>query len=279
MSDEQARRGDSPWPRWSWWLTAVVLIAAFFLGFVVLARYQQGGPTLDLWTAMCRAIGIGGEGRAAAVPQPPVHTPTRIAWTGETLAQVSTGNVRRGAFIALNCVSCHGDAGVSSSGLIPTLAGMDGAVIYKQLDDYRSGKRSWGVMGAIASALSARDSADVAAYFTTRGNGLAPVAGEPLPQGGRSLRQQDPATRLVFAGDPQRGIPPCAACHGPGGHKLGAPPLQGQHAAYLERQLLAFGQGLRQNDINQQMRVIAEQLAPGEVDAVALFYSGRDRVP
>lgn len=134
-------------------------------------------------------------------------------------------------------------------------------------------ERQTAVMGAIASALSARDSADVAAYFAGRGNGLAPVAGEPLPRGGRSARQPDPATRLVFAGDPQRGIPPCAACHGPGGHKLGAPSLQGQHAAYLERQLAAFAQGVRRNDIDQQMRVIAEQLAPEEVDAVSAFYS------
>ena len=37
---------------------------------------------------------------------------------------------------------------MSTSNLIPTLAGMDAAVIYKQLDDYRSGKRLWGVMGA-----------------------------------------------------------------------------------------------------------------------------------
>jgi cytochrome c553 len=280
MSDDrEAGRGGNPWPRWSWWFTAVVLIAAFFLGFVVLARYQQGGPTLDLWTAMCRAIGIRGEDRAAAAPQPPVHTPTRIAWTAVTLAQVGSANTQNGAFIALNCGGCHGDRGISQSSLIPTLAGMDAAVIYKQLDDYRSGKRSWGVMGAIASALSAQDSADVAAYFAALGNGLAPVAGEPLPHGGRSSRQRDPATRLVFAGDPQRGIPPCAACHGPGGHKLGAPPLQGQHAAYLGRQLLAFGQGMRRNDINQQMRVVAEQLAPEEVDAVSLFYSGRGRVP
>ena len=42
----------------------------------------------------------------------------------------------------MNCVACHGEHGVSPSGLIPTLAGMDAAVIYKQLDDYRSGKRS-----------------------------------------------------------------------------------------------------------------------------------------
>ena len=48
---------------------------------------------------------------------------------------------------------------------------------------------------------------------------------------------------------PQRGIPPCSACHGPAASKLGAPALQGQHAAYIERQLAAFAQGMRQNDI------------------------------
>jgi cytochrome c553 len=35
--------------------------------------------------------------------------------------------------------------------------------------------------------------------------------------------------------------------------------LQGQHAAYIERQLAAFAQGMRQNDINEQMRTIAKQ--------------------
>ena len=276
--DREAITADNPWPRLSWGFTVVVLIVAFFLGFVVLARYEQGGTQLDFWAAMCRAIGIGGKDRAAMAPQPPVYTPTRIAWNAMTLAKVSSGNEHNGAFVALNCGACHGDSGTSPSSLIPTLAGMDAAVIYKQLDDYRSGKRSWGVMGAIASALSVQDSADVAAYFASRGNGLTPVAGEPLPQGGRSSRQSDPAIRLVFVGDPQRGIPPCAACHGPGGHKLGAPPLQGQHAAYLGRQLLAFAQGVRRNDIGQQMRVIAEQLAPEEIEAVSHFYSGQGRV-
>jgi hypothetical protein len=31
---------------------------------------------------------------------------------------------------------------------------MNPAAIYKQLDDYRSGKRLWGAMSAIATALS-----------------------------------------------------------------------------------------------------------------------------
>jgi cytochrome c553 len=80
---------------------------------------------------------------------------------------------------------------------------------------------------------------------------------------------------LVFAGDPQRGIPPCSACHGPGGFKIGAPALQGQHAAYIERQLAAFAQGLRQNDIYEQMRAAAKQLTPGEMQALAAFYGMR----
>jgi cytochrome c553 len=271
--DQQAANDDNPWPRFSWWFTAALLVVSLVLGFVVLGRYQQNGPALDFWTAICRAAGLTSESRATGAPQPPLRTPTRIAWTRDTLAQIGSGDAHRGAFIALNCGACHGEQGISASSLIPTLAGMDAAVIYKQLDDYRSGKRPWGVMSAIAAALSPQDSADVAAYFAGRADGLRPVAGEPLPEGGRSLRQVVRPTRLVFAGDPARGIPPCGACHGPGDHKLGAPSLNGQHPEYIERQLAAFAQGIRQNDINQQMRVIAAQLAPDEMHEVALFYS------
>ena len=270
---QQAANVDNPWPRFSWWFTAALLVVSVVLGFAVLGRYQQNGPALDFWTAICRAAGLTSESRSAGAPQPPLRTPTRIAWTRATLAQIGSGDAHRGAFIAMNCAACHGEHGDSASSLIPTLAGMDGTVIYKQLDDYRSGKRAWGVLSAIASALSPQDSADVAAYFAGRANGLRPVAGEPLPEGGRSLRQSVRSTRLVFAGDPERGIPPCSACHGPGAHKLGAPSLNGQRSEYIERQLAAFAQGIRQNDINQQMRVIAAQLAPDEMHEVALFYS------
>ena len=263
---------DNAWPRIGWWSAAALVGVSVVLGFVVLARYQQDGPTLDTWNAICRAIGITADTGPADEPQPPLRTPTRIAWTRPILALVASGNEQSGAFVALNCGACHGERGVSPSTLIPTLAGMDAAVIYKQLDDYRSRKRLWGVMGAIATALTVQDSADVAAYFAGRSDGLPPVVGEGVPRSERSLRQSDPAIRLIFAGDPGRGIPPCAACHGPDAHKLGAPALQGQHAAYVERQLGAFAQGMRQNDINAQMRTIAIQLTPDEMHAVALFY-------
>jgi cytochrome c553 len=256
----------------AWWSTAALIGVSFVLGFVILGRYQQSGPTLDVWNAICRAVGITADTGPASEPQPPLRTPTRVAWTGTTLEQVALGNEQNGAFVALNCGACHGEQGVSSSNLIPILAGMDAAVIYKQLDDYRSGKRLWGVMSAIATALTPQASADVAAYFASLPGGLPAVAGEGPPHSGRSLRQRDPTLRLVFVGDPGRGIPPCAACHGPGGQKVGAPALRGQHAAYIERQLGAFAQGGRQNDINVQMRTIAMQLTQDEMHALAGYY-------
>jgi len=263
---------DTSWSRVSWSLLAGVFIVSFFIGFFVLGRFQQNSPTLGTWAAICRAIGISTGVGPAAEPQPPLQMPTRIAWTQGTLARIASGNEQQGAFIALNCVVCHGEHGVSSSSLIPTLAGMDAAVIFKQLDDYRSQKRLWGVMSAIATSLNDRASADVAVYFAHLPGGLPQTAGEGLPVGGHSLRQGDPTIRLIYVGDPERGIPPCAACHGPSAQKPGAPALRGQHTAYIERQLTAFAQGARKNDINEQMRVIARELTPNEMHAVAAYY-------
>jgi len=262
---------DNPWPRIGWWSTAGLLALAAVLGFLVLGRDQQNGPTLGTWSAICRALGIAADTGPAGEPQPPLRTPSRIAWTGGTLAEIAGGNAEHGAFVGTNCTACHGEQGVSRSGLYPTLAGMEAATIYKQLDDFRAGKRSSGVMNAIAQALTPQASADVAAYFSSRTDGLAPVVGARF-QAGHTLREENPATRLVFAGDPARGIPPCAACHGPAGIAPGAPSLKGQQSTYIERQLAAFDQGMRQNDINEQMRTVASRLTPDEMRVIAEFY-------
>jgi cytochrome c553 len=253
-----------------------VIAVSAVLGFGALSRYQENAPTLDLWGALCRGLGIGADTAPATKPQPALRTPTRVAWTSTTLERIAGGNPQHGGFIAMNCAACHGNGGLSVQTQFPTLAGMDAAVVYKQLDDYRSGKRVSQVMGAIAQALSGQDSADVAAHFAAQTGGLPALSGYRIPESGRSLRESDPTKRLVYAGDPRRGIPPCSACHGPGGFKLGAPALEGQHAAYIERQLGEFAQGTRQNDIFEQMRAIAKQLTPDEMHAVAAFYGARD---
>ena len=75
VRDEDPRNFDNPWPRIGWWFTAALLSVSFVLGFVVLARYQLDGPTLDAWNAICRAIGITADTGPAAAP--PVNLPPR----------------------------------------------------------------------------------------------------------------------------------------------------------------------------------------------------------
>jgi len=276
VRDKGAFRLSNPWPRFAWLAWAAIVGISLALGFLVLDRYQQNDRTLGLWGAICRGLGITADIGPAGEAAPPLRTPSRIAWTSSTLDQIRAGDAQHGSFIVLNCTACHGEAGVSQSTFIPILAGMDPAAIFKQLDDYRSGKRLWGVMGAIAKALSIQDSADVATYFAARPKGLAAISrGGSLRR--ESMSESDSAARLAFIGDEQRGIPPCTACHGPNGYKIGAPPLAGQPAAYIERQLAAFAQGLRQDDINEQMRTIAMQLTPGEMRALAAFYGAPER--
>jgi cytochrome c553 len=258
----------NPWVKIGWLSTAGLLGVSIFLGFILLGRAQQNGPSGSPWSAFCSALGISPDVGPADEPQPLLRTPSRIAWTRDTLKQIADGNAKQGAFVAMNCTACHGERGASSSGLYPTLAGMDAAVIYKQLDDYRAGKRSWGAMNGIAQALSQQASADVAVYYAAHTNGLAPAANDLDPPA-----QNMPAVRLVFDGDPSRGIPPCAACHGPNEIKLGAPALKGQQPAYIERQLAAFAQGMRQNDIDVRMRTIASQLTAIEMHNLAVFYA------
>jgi cytochrome c553 len=276
-SDLSPVRHNYNWSRIGWMSFAVIVLSSAFIGFVFLSRYQANSETLGVWAAICRGLGISADTAAAASPQPPVRTPTDLAWTQATLEQIRAGDPQRGSFVALNCTACHEGSAANPSHLIPTLDGMEAEVIFKQLADYRSGKRSWGVMNAFAKAISAQDSADVAAHFAGRKGQLQVNLGLRIPEGGRAFRQTDVGARLVFAGDPQRGIAPCSSCHGPGGYRIGAPTLSGQHTAYIERQVAAFAQGIRHNDIYEQMRAIARQLTPEEISAVAAFYGSQRR--
>jgi mono/diheme cytochrome c family protein len=94
-----------------------------------------------------------------------LQAPTRIAWTVTTLAQIAGGQPDHGAFVALNYAACHGDQGVSQSSLFPTLAGMDAAVIYKQLDDFRA---IWRVRRSTNPRLSFRPSGDLRSFGLLR---------------------------------------------------------------------------------------------------------------
>jgi hypothetical protein len=59
------------------------------------------------------------------------------------------------------------------------------------------GRLLWGVMGAIAKALSTQDSADVAAYFAARPTGLTAIARRGSQREGQP-KDSDSARRLAF---------------------------------------------------------------------------------
>jgi cytochrome c553 len=195
-----------------------------------------------------------------------------VAWTEETLTVVSSGDAFRGLLLARRCNHCHGEEGFSSVPDFPNLAGQDRLSFWKQMQDFRSGKRASPVMQSIAEGFAERASADLAAYYA-----MLPTASDPqdtrtFPQAMQDPSRASVAIRLIVFGDGQRGIPPCQSCHGPVSYVKGAPPLATQNANYLEQQLEHFSSGSRANDINVRMRSIARQLTAEEKTAVSEYY-------
>jgi cytochrome c553 len=204
--------------------------------------------------------------------QPPLRVPSNVAWTEETITAASNGDTLRGLVLARRCIRCHGQEGFSNDPLVPNLAGMDKLTMWKQLNDFREGKRKSAIMNAVAAALAVPDYADLAAYYS-----MLPTY--PDPQDVRSFPQPAPtgshtavAARLISGGDGPRGIPPCQACHGPIGHKNGAPSLVAQNSDYIYEELEGFAKGNRANDIDMPMRTIASLMTDDEKQAVAAYY-------
>jgi cytochrome c553 len=246
-----------------WLLTFAVVVVSIVIGFVWFPALQANALGLTWWDAICRAAGITRSAGSGPIADSSAAVPTKVVWSRETLHAVASGNAERGKALAAGCAGCHGAQGISPSDAFPNLAGQSEPVLYKQLEDYRSGKRQNPIMQGMAAALDDQKTADVAAYFAS------------LPSKVRGPADAPPG--LVAIGNPIRSIAPCAACHGPLGFKEGAPSLEGQKSSYLKAQLEAFATGTRHNDINQQMREIARALSASERDSLAEWYGSQHR--
>jgi cytochrome c553 len=275
--------GKNAKPLWfadAWAFAAIsilsgIVVIAFGVGFLVLPRFEERHGMSTTSDAIHNALGFHTHGKSVSNQQATPRVPTLVVWNESTIHQALSGDTKRGEFIAINCVACHGEKGTTTQAWIPNLAGIDRLVLFKQLEDFRSGTRISGPMSAIAQTLTPQQSADVAAYYSSL-PGIPQSAAEGAPMSGRSFRNKDATARLIFAGDPKRGIAACSACHGPGAYRLGAPGLSKQNAAYLEQQLQNFAQGVRANDMNMPMRTIAGMLNAEEMRALAEAYSSED---
>lgn len=205
-------------------------------------------------------------------PEPPVKIPSEVAWTNDTVALVNGGDAVRGLILARRCERCHGVEGFSSTPAVPNLASLDRFSVWKQLDDFRSGKRKSALMQPIAAALTLRQSADVAAYYAIVPNTPDPQDPRSFPEPATNSSASRLAVPLVTLGDGRRGVPPCQSCHGPVGFVTGAPSLSTQNGTYILNQLNAFSEWSRTNDINVRMRSIAVRLTPEEKQALSDYY-------
>lgn len=237
-----------------------------------------------LWACCAAALALpvasGAAFRIKVMDSSRAHVPSNVAWTSETIREANGGDALRGLLISRRCERCHGQEGFSPSPSIPNLASMNSLVIWKQLEDFRTGKRVSEVMERIAGALSPQDSADLGAYYSLLPNSPDPMDSRSFPEPISNAALLGVAARLISLGDGHRGIPPCQACHGPVAYVLGAPSLTTQNSDYILRELEQFSEGSRANDINLRMRSIASQLTDDEKQALAEYYgAGRGNLP
>lgn len=162
------------------------------------------------------------------------------------------------------CSTCHGPRGISVSPEFPILAAQRPGYLKAQIEAFRAQTRqekaAHDFMYGIAGNLDEHVIEGITYYYSSQ----PPAPGRP----------GDPAViakgrELFEKGLPERGIPPCASCHG--AHAEGNydfPRLAGQHAKYVMRQI-EFIQGLvRQAPV---MHGIVKELTPDEIQAIAVY--------
>ena len=139
------------------------------------------------------------------------------------------------------CAACHTNDGSRGSAANPIIQGQHPDYLVKQLTEFKAGKRDNPVMQAMASPLSDADMKNVAAFY----------AGKQAKPGFAKNKELVALGEKIYRGGiADRSVPACSGCHGPSGAGIPAqyPRLAGQHADYVEAQLVAFRGGARRNN-------------------------------
>lgn len=167
------------------------------------------------------------------------------------------------------CIACHGTQGEGNAANgSPRLAGLPASYLRAQMSAFADGQRENPVMAPIARLLSADEAQAVSLYF----------AGLPAPNlPDRAPVAAGPGALLALDGRWSAKLPPCVACHGPGGIGVGAsfPPLAGQPAQYLAAQLEAWQQSKRQPGPLGLMQAVARRLSPADIVAVSRWFAAQ----
>lgn len=159
------------------------------------------------------------------------------------------------------CALCHSLDGVSRTAKFPKLAGQPAPYIEKQLQDFLSGARQndGGQMAAIVTEITADDIPVVAEWFSM----------QPAPP--------PTDTGDVSAGEAAFETLGCLACHDGARANDMTPHLTAQHASYLQKQMVDFRDGARDNDPGGMMRAAMTYLTDPQISELAAYLAGTTR--
>lgn len=170
------------------------------------------------------------------------------------------------------CASCHGTDGNSPLAANPKLAGQHPEYLLKQMRNFKAAEgkppeRVNALMNGIIAPYNDAQLRDMAAYLATQ------------TQKGEAAKNRETVEfgqKLYRSGDQAKGLPACAACHGPTGAGIPGqyPRIGGQFSDYTELQLKTFRQGARANDLNKMMRMVAIKMTDAEIAAVSDYIAG-----
>ncbi len=179
----------------------------------------------------------------------------------------NAGDTEAGKAKSAVCAACHGADGNSSNAAWPSLAGQHASYIYKQLTDFKEGRRNDATMIGMVALLNDEDMKNVAAYYESQQPKSVAFDGELIPAGENIYR----------GGITETSVAACMGCHAPNGKgngPAGWPSLKGQHPDYIVTQLKAFKLGARANDTGKMMRNVSARMSDMEMKSVAAYIAG-----
>jgi len=193
---------------------------------------------------------------------------SRAAAPVSELVPVDTGLLA----LAASCARCHGEHGEGrGSAAFPKLALQTSDYQYRALQAYARAERHSGIMQPIAAALSSQQMRALSDYYA----GLHDTRPDPSAVAA-PLAQRQRGQAIATHGIPQRGIPPCVECHGPGtgGRNRAYPKLAGQYGDYLLLQLGLFQARQRGGSpYAHLMQHVAARLDEAQMRDVSFYYA------
>jgi cytochrome c553 len=181
-------------------------------------------------------------------------------------AQAAKPDPNQGAAkFASVCAACHGADGNSTIATNPKLAQQHPEYLIKELQDFKSGKRTSPIMQGFASQLSDADMKNIAYWAASQ---------KAKPGFAKDKALVAMGERIYRGGIADRQIAACAGCHEPNGAGIPSqyPRLSGQQEEYVQAQLKAFRDGARKN--SPQMADVTAKLSDKEISAVADYIAG-----